>query len=87
MWNRKDYFTENNSAKLGGRCAWSQGTSDFYFDSIYYVRILANNTFGSTTSEFQFDAIESGTDSDSDADDEAAAVAGDGDGEWDATNS
>lgn len=57
MCDRENDFTEVNSAQLGNKCVWH---TEEYPTSAYYVRIVVNNTIGSTTSEFQFDALKSG---------------------------
>jgi len=53
-------FTADNSARLEENCVWD--TTEFYPTFKYYVRIVANNPVGNTTSEFQFDALKSGSD-------------------------
>jgi len=53
----KDYFTEENIVHLRENCVWR--THD-YLTFTYYVRIVATNAFGSTISEFQFDAVKLG---------------------------
>jgi len=56
----KDYFVEENSVQLGENCVWRQNANDFYQTAVYYVRIVASNTFGNTTSQSEFDATQSG---------------------------